>query len=79
MEDMVIARAVVPDDRECIRFVESYPARKHLAGVLRSITSLPSKPTRQVKEIGILAVFIEDALCAVLDLRGSQHRNRAFG
>lgn len=27
MEYMVVARAVVSDDRECIRFVESYPAR----------------------------------------------------
>lgn len=78
MEDMVVARAVVPDDRECIRFVESYPARKHLARVLRSITSLPPKLTRQVKEIRILAVLVEDALRTVLDLRGSQHRNRAF-
>lgn len=79
MEDMVVPRAVVPDDRECIRFVESYPAREHLVGVLRGITSLLSKLTRQVKEIGILAVLIEYALRAVFDLRGSQHRNRAFG
>lgn len=78
MEDMVVARAVVPDDRQRIRFVESYPARNRLAGVLRSITSVPSKLTRQVKEIGILAVLSEDTLRTVLDLRGSQHRNRAF-
>ena len=68
---MVVARAVVRDDRQCIRFVESYPTWKCLADVLRSITSVPSKLTRQVKEIRILAILIEDPLGTVLDLRGS--------
>lgn len=68
MEDMVVARAVVPDDRQCIGFVESYPARKRLAGVLRSINGVPIKHTRQIKEIRILAVLIEDTLRTVLDL-----------
>lgn len=68
MKDVIVARTVVPDNRECIGFIESCSACKHLADVLRSINSVLSKLARQVKEIGILAVLIEDSLCAVLDL-----------
>lgn len=79
MEYMVVARAVIGDDCQCIRFVESYFPREVLTGGFRSFANAPSRRTRQIEEIGILAVFIENSLGTVFDLRGGQDCNCTLG